>query len=404
MQGALKGVKVLDLSRVLAGPLGTMLLADLGAEVVRVEQPGGSDDIRHWWPFSGEESTYYLSANRNKKSITLNLKSERGRSLFEDMVRQADVVVENFKAGTLARLGLSYEHLTSINSRLILCSVTGYGQDGPYHKQPGYDPVIQAVAGLMDVTGEADGEATRVGTPVVDIMTSHYVCISILAALRSRDESGKGQHIDLSLLDVQVSSLANISSSYLMNGHVSKRAGNAHGNITPYETFLCRDKPLMIAAGNDRMFAALCNVIGQESLAEDPRFRTNADRIAHRSELRAILESVFKTERADAWAEKLAANQVPCGPVNNIEQVFQHDQVKHRDMVVEHSHSSLGTYKGVRNPILSDGHALDVNSAPPTLGEHTASFLSEWFNFDQKTIDDLKKRVSYRQRLFALYN
>ncbi|GAK08561.1 CaiB/BaiF CoA-transferase family protein [Geomicrobium sp. JCM 19038] len=391
MHDALNGIKILDLSRVLAGPLGTMLLADFGADVLKIEQPGGSDDIRHWWPFTNSESTYYLSANRNKRSMTLNLKHDRGRELFLQLVQDADVVVENFKAGTMSRLGLSYDRLKEVNEDIILCSITGYGQDGPYHTHPGYDPVIQAIGGLMDVTGETDGEATRVGTPVVDIMTSHYVCMSVLGALRKRDQSGSGAHIDLSLLDVQVSSLANISSSYLNEGHVSKRAGNAHGNITPYETFPCADKPLMVAAGNDRMYRALTEVLGRPELADDDRFLTNGDRVQHRSELREVLVGEFKQKDADQWAELLAEKKVPCGPVNSIEQVFEHEQVVHRNMKISAPHPTVETYHGVRNPILADGQVLPVRYAPPLLGEQTSDILAETFDFDQETVDELKK-------------
>ncbi|SDJ18684.1 CaiB/BaiF CoA transferase family protein [Natribacillus halophilus] len=391
MENALKGIKVLDLSRVLAGPLGTMLLADMGADVLRVEQPGGSDDIRHWYPFVEGESTYYMAANRNKRSMTLNLKTDQGRSLFEELVKTADVVVENFKTGTLDRLGLGYERLQTIKPDIILCSITGYGQTGPMHKHPGYDPVIQAVSGLMDVTGEKDGEATRVGIPVSDIMSSHYVAISILGALRVRDQEQKGQHIDLSLLDVQVSSMANVASSYLLKDHVTKRIGNAHGNITPYETFKCADDPIMIAAGNDRMFAQVAHVLGHPEWAEDERFKTNHDRIENRDELRSLLESVFVQKTAAEWEEQLTDHGVPCGAVNDIQQVFDHPQVQHREMVKTGQHEKLGEVAFVRNPIRTNGETLPIDSAPPILGANTEEILTETFGFGEERLQALKK-------------
>ncbi|MFB4165098.1 CaiB/BaiF CoA transferase family protein [Alteribacillus sp. JSM 102045] len=390
MNKPLEGIKILDLSRVLAGPLGSMQLADLGAEVIRIEAPEGKDDIRHWWPFVDEESTYYLSANRNKKSVTINLKKDEGKALFKKMASKADVIIENFKTGTLDRLGLGYETLKQLKEDIILCSVTGYGQTGPYKNLPGYDPVIQAVGGLMDITGHPDSEATRVGTPVVDIMTSHYVAISILAALRKRDMNGDGERIDLSLLDIQVASLGNIVSSYLLKGHISKRMGNAHGNITPYETFQCADKPIMVAAGNDRMFYQLTEMMGHPEWKEDPRFKTNADRIENRTELRELLESEFVKKGADEWEELLSSAMIPCGPVNNVEQVFNHPQVRARQMVQNSSHPTLGEIKTVRNPIKFTNTRVEATSHPPILGEHTEDILMD-YGLSEKEIRVLKE-------------
>ncbi|WP_158734702.1 CaiB/BaiF CoA-transferase family protein [Alteribacillus sp. YIM 98480] len=390
MNQPLSGIKILDLSRVLAGPLGSMQLADLGAEVIRIEAPEGKDDIRHWWPFVNEESTYYLSANRNKKSVTINLKKEEGKALFKKMTAKADVIIENFKTGTLERLGLDYNTMKRQKEDIILCSVTGYGQTGPYKDLPGYDPVIQAVGGLMDITGHPDSEATRVGTPVVDIMTSHYVAISILAALRKRDMSGEGEHIDLSLLDIQVASLGNIASSYLLTGHISKRMGNAHGNITPYETFQCADKPIMVAAGNDRMFNQLAEIMGRQEWKGDPRFKTNADRINNREQLRKLLEAEFLKKDADQWEELLSTAMIPCGPVNNVEQVFNHPQVKARDMIQKSSHPSLGEIKTVRNPIKFKNTKVKATSHPPILGEHTVDILMD-YGLSESEIKELKE-------------
>ncbi|SDI42683.1 CaiB/BaiF CoA transferase family protein [Alteribacillus bidgolensis] len=390
MNQPLAGIKILDLSRVLAGPLGSMQLADLGAEVIRIEAPEGKDDIRHWWPFVNEESTYYLCANRNKKSVTINLKKEEGKALFKKMAAEADVIIENFKTGTLERLGLDYNTLKSLKEDIILCSVTGYGQTGPYKDLPGYDPVIQAVGGLMDITGHPDSEETRVGTPVVDIMTSHYVAISILAALRKRDVSGEGERIDLSLLDIQVASLGNIASSYLLTGHISKRMGNAHGNITPYETFQCADKPIMVAAGNDRMFYKLAEIMERGEWKEDARFKTNADRIKNREQLRNLLEAEFLKKDADQWEELLSSAMIPCGPVNNVEQVFNHPQIKAREMVQKRRHPTLGEIKTVRNPIKFTNTKVEEKSHPPILGEHTVDILMD-YGLSENEIKELKE-------------
>lgn len=390
MKKALHGVKILDLSRVLAGPHGTMILGDLGADVVRVEHPERKDDMRHWLPFIEDESTYYLAANRNKQSITLNLKSEIGRQLFEQLVASTDVVVENFKAGSVDRLGIGYERLKEIKEDIILCSITGYGQTGPYREHPGYDPVIQAVGGLMSVTGHPDGEATRVGTPVVDIISSLYVAIGIMSAIRMRDLNGVGQHVDISLLDVQVASLANVASSYLNVGYISKRQGNAHANITPYETFECKDQPIMVAAGNDGIFCRLCQAIGHPKLSTDPRFETNVKRIEHRNELREVLETIFCNKPAAEWEQQLIKHKVPCGAVNEVDQVFDHPQVKHRRMVQECFHPTLGTIKTVRNPLQFSGFEFEIAKHPPLHGEHTEQILQERLQLNQDEIQRLR--------------
>lgn len=391
MKKALHDIRVLDLSRVLAGPLGSMILGDLGADVIRIEAPNGTDDIRSWWPFIDDESTYYLCANRNKRSITINLKEEKGVELFKELVKEADVVIENFKTGTLDRLGIGFERLKEVNPKIILCSVTGYGQTGPFKQYPGYDPVIQAVGGLMDITGHPDGEPTRVGTPVVDIMSSHYVAISVMAALRMRDFNETGQHIDLSLLDVHVASMGNISSSYLIKGHKSKRIGNEHGNITPYETFQCKDKPIMVAAGNDNLFAKLCKALKHPEWSTDERFRTNPDRLENKANLKTKLQNIFKTDEADNWTEHLSEYGIPCGPVNNIEQVFNHPQVKARELVEEYTHPKLGSIRSVRNPIRFSHSSTNITKPPPELGEHTDTILREELNFTADQINKLRE-------------
>lgn len=391
MKQALGDIRVLDLSRVFAGPAGSMILGDLGADVIRVESPGGTDSIREWWPFVNNESTYYMAANRNKRAITLNLKRDAGRKLFLDLVKNADVVLENFKTGTTERLGISYADLQEVNPNIIMCSVTGYGQTGPFAEEPGFDPVLQAVGGLMDVTGHPDGEATRVGLPVVDIMSSLYTAISILSAVRARDFSGEGQHIDISLLDVQVSSLANVASSYLMGGNISERLGNNHNNIVPYQVFKCKDKPLMVACGNDRQFVKFCEVLGNISWSTDERFKTNNNRVQNRDELSEMIQDIMLHKNADEWFQLLSDKGVPSGPVNNIEDVFNHPQVKARNMVEEVPHPALGSVKLVRNPLRFSNMPISVKKHPPLLGEHTDQFLQQEIGLSEQEIQQLKE-------------
>jgi len=391
MKQPLEDIKVLDLSRVYAGPGGSMLLGDLGADVIRIESPGGTDSMRDWVPFVDGESTYYMCANRNKRSMTINLKHESGKQLFLKMLEDADVVLENFKTGTLKRMGLGYEDLKKVNPKIILCSVTGYGQTGPFSKEPGFDPVIQAIGGLMDVTGFPDGEPTRVGLPVVDIMTSQYVAISIISAIRLRDHTGEGQHIDLSLLDVQLSALANVSSSYLNKGSISKRIGNSHSYIVPYQVFNCQDRPLMVCAGNDRLYKKLCDVLGHPEWTTDERYQTNNKRIENREELTQKIQDIFQTKTADEWFEELSSAGVPVGPVNNIEQVFAHPQVQARETVEEISHPKLGKVKLVRNPMRFSGLEIKTKSHPPLLGEHTNEILEKELGLNSEEIARLKE-------------
>lgn len=388
---ALEDIKILDLSRVFAGPGGSMVLGDLGADVIRIEAPGGTDSIRDWSPFVVEESTYYLSANRNKRSITLNLKNESGKEIFLDLVKQADVVLENFKTGTMDQLGLGYAELEKVNPKIIMCSVTGYGQTGPFANEPGFDPVIQAIGGLMDVTGQPDGEATRVGLPVVDIMSSLYTAISILSAIRVRDQNQEGQQIDISLLDVQVSSLANVASSFLMKENISKRIGNLHNNIAPYQVFQCKDKPLMVACGNDRQFQNFCDILDIPSMSSDEKFKTNAKRMENREELTETIQNKMSEKEADEWFTLLSEKGVPAGPVNNVEEVFDHPQVQSRQMVEEVSHPKLGNMKLVRNPVVFSKTPISIKKHPPLLGEHTEGFLQEELGLSMKEIAQLKE-------------
>lgn len=367
MGHSLEDIKILDLSRVFAGPHGSMILGDLGAEVIRVEAPQSTDSIREWWPFYQSESTYYISANRNKKSMTLNLKKEEGKEIFLNLVKKSDVLLENFKTGTMERLGLSYEDVKKVNPSIIMCSVTGYGQTGPFKKEPGYDPVLQAVGGVMEVTGSPEGNPMRVGLPIVDILSSLYVAISILSAIRYRDKSGEGQFIDISLLDVQVSSLANVASSYLTNGMVSTRVGNQHNNIVPYQVFECKDRSLMVACGNEGQFKDFCKVLNKEEWIEDERFSTNSKRVENKDMLTNKIQKIMYRKEAEEWFKLLSENNVPSGPVNNVKEVFEHPQVRAREMVKEVSHPNLGKVKLVRNPILFSKNKNKTTKNPPNL-------------------------------------
>lgn len=372
----LDGIRVLDLSRVYAAPAGSMLLADLGAEVIRIEHPDGSDSMRDWGPFVNDQSTYYLCANRNKKSIILNLKKQEDKEKFLSFVADADVVLENFKTGDMARMGLSYEELKKVNPRIIHCAVTGFGQTGPLASEPGFDPVIQAMSGLMDVTGDAEGEATKVGVPISDILTSNYVAIGILAALRLRDQTNEGQFIDLALLDVQLSSLANVSSAYLNAHFVSKRLGNKHNNVAPYQVFPCADGPLMFCIGTDAQFKKFCHMIGRKEWAEDPRFKTNTLRKQNEQELTELLQEITVTKSRDEWLTLLQQHKIPGGRVNTIEEALEQPQVKARNLIGELEHPVYGKVKFVKNPLQHSGLNISYDQAPPVLGEHTSEYLN----------------------------
>lgn len=372
----LDGIRVLDLSRVYAAPAGSMLLADLGAEVIRIEHPDGSDSMRDWGPFVNDQSTYYLCANRNKKSIILNLKEQEDKEKFLSFVADTDIVLENFKTGDMARMGLSYEVLKKVNPRIIYCAVTGFGQTGPLANEPGFDPVIQAMSGLMDVTGDAEGEATKVGVPISDILTSNYVAIGILAALRLRDQTNEGQFIDLALLDVQLSSLANVSSAYLNAHFVSKRLGNKHNNVAPYQVFPCADGPLMFCIGTDAQFKKFCLMIGRKEWAEDPRFQTNTLRKQNEQELTELLQEITVTKSRDEWLTLLQQHKIPGGRVNTIKEALEQPQVKARNLIGELEHPDYGKVKFVKNPLQHSGLNISYEQAPPLLGEHTSEYLN----------------------------
>jgi crotonobetainyl-CoA:carnitine CoA-transferase CaiB-like acyl-CoA transferase len=368
-----------------------MLLGDLGADVIRVESPEGSDSMREWGPFVNGQSTYYLSSNRNKRSITLDLKKVKGKALFLELVKQADVVVENFKTGTMKRLGLDYEELKKVNNQIIMCSVTGFGQTGPLSEEPGFDPIVQALSGLMDVTGEKDGDGMRVGIPISDILTSNYVVISILAALRMRDLNQKGQHIDLSLLDVQMSSLANVSNSYLNTGVSPKRVGNSHISVVPYQVFKCKDDPIMLAIGNNRLFEKFCRVVNRPEWAVDSRYATNEVRLDNEEEFVEKVAAVIREKTADEWLDLFHKEKIPTGKVNTVEQAFEEPQVKARGVVEEIADAKYGKIKVTKNPLRFSELNISTRLSPPELGEHTEEILMKDLKLEEADIESLRQ-------------
>jgi len=372
----LADIRVIDCSRVLAGPYAAMVLADMGADVIKIERPGSGDDTRRWGPpFVGGESAYYFSANRNKRSLTLNLKDERGKEILRRLVRKADVLIENFKTGTCERLGLGYEDLKKINPGLVYCSITGYGVSGPLAHKPGYDFMVQAAGGIMSITGPAEGEPHKVGVAIVDVTAGLYAANAIQAALRYRDRTGEGQRIDISLYESQIAWLINVASAYLVSGEPPKRYGNAHPNIVPYETFPTANGYIAAGAGNDAQFQRLCRILGIPHIAEAQRFRTNPDRVRNRDVLIPILRERFRTRPTEAWIPLLDEAYIPCAPINTIEQVFAHPQTHARQMVVEVPHPTAGSIKMVGLPYKLSETPLGIYRHPPLLGEHTNEVL-----------------------------
>jgi formyl-CoA transferase len=390
--GPLDGIRVLDLSRVLAGPYCTMILGDLGADVIKVEQPGKGDDTRAWGPpWAGGESAYFLSTNRNKRSITLDLKRAEAQHIVRELAQGSDIVVENFKLGTLERLGIGCEQLRELNPRLIWSTISGYGPDGPFADRPGYDFVAQGESGIMAITGEPTGEPMKVGVAIVDITTALFVATAILAALHARDASGVGQRIDASLFTSAVAWLANVGQSYLVSGQPSQRFGNAHATIVPYQLFHTRDQDITVAVGNDRQFRSLCEVVGRPELADDPRFVTNPERVRHRDELIPILQQIFVTNDAGHWIEGCYRAGIPSGPINSVEQVFAHPQVLARNMLVEMPHSEAGLLKLAGIPYELSGTPASVRLAPPLLGQHTDEILTERLGRTREEIASLRE-------------
>jgi crotonobetainyl-CoA:carnitine CoA-transferase CaiB-like acyl-CoA transferase len=407
---SLDGIRVLDLSRVLAGPWCTQTLADLGADVIKIERPGTGDDTRTWGPpflkdaegRDTAEAAYYLGANRNKRSLTCDIAQPEGQALIRDLVQHCDVFVENFKVGDMARYGLDYASLSALNPKLVYCSVTGFGQTGPYRERAGYDYAVQGIGGLMSVTGERDdlgGGPQKVGVAVTDLFTGMYATVSILAALRHADRTGEGQYVDMALLDTQVAMLANLGSNYLVSGKVPGRAGNAHQNIVPYQVFEVKAPEgspdgtrdhLILAVGNDGQFVKFCAVAGCPDLAKDPRYALNADRVRHRAELVPLLETILKTRTKAQWLPTLEASKVPCGAINTLSEVFVDPQVQARGMVRPWQHPIKADLQLVASPIKLSRTPVREDFPPPMLGQHTAEILSEVLGLNAEQLGPLR--------------
>nr|WP_174505963.1 CaiB/BaiF CoA-transferase family protein [Acinetobacter sp. Marseille-Q1620] len=400
--GALEGVRVLDLSRVLAGPWCGQILADLGAEVIKVERPKRGDDTRSWGPpwmknDAGEnthEAAYYQSTNRNKLSVAIDIASPEGQELVRALAQDCDVVIENYKAGSLKKYGLDYETLSALNPQLVYCSITGFGQTGPRAEEPGYDFIIQGMGGLMSVTGEKDdlpgGGPQKLGVAFSDLTTGLYSTIAIQAALLNRHVTGLGQYIDMALLDVQIATLANQGMNYLASGNIPKRYGNAHANIVPYQVFKGSDQDFIIACGNDTQFIQLCNAIGLPDLPNDPKFTRNADRIKHRTEITSLLSDHFATKPAEEWVKAIHAVKVPVGMINNLEQAFQEPQVIERNMLVQMQHPDRKDLTVIGSPIKLSRTPVEYRYAPPKLGQHTDQILQRVITSDK--ISELKAK------------
>jgi crotonobetainyl-CoA:carnitine CoA-transferase CaiB-like acyl-CoA transferase len=392
MPGALDDILVLDLSRVLAGPYGTMVLGDFGARVIKVEQPDAGDETRAWGPpFAADgQSAYFLCANRNKESITVNLRQPEGRAIVRELATRADVLIENFKVGTMEALGLGYESLRQANPGLIYCAITGYGQTGPYARRPGYDTVIQAQSGLMSITGPADGEPFKVGVAVVDITAGLYAVSSIRAALHHRGRTGAGQMVDIALFDVQLGWLANVASAYLVSGRPPARQGNAHATIVPYQPFAAADGYVMVAVGNDGQFARLCAALGRPAWPADPRFATNPARVAARAELVPLIAAIIAGRPVADWVEVLLAADVPCAPVNDIPAALADPQAAARSMVQELPAGSGPPLRLIGPAPKLSATPASVRRPPPRHGEHSAAVLAELLGYDAERVAALR--------------
>ena len=400
---ALSHVRVLDLSRVLAGPWASQVLADLGAEVIKIERPRVGDETRGWgppWLDAGGAGTrsaaYFAATNRGKRSVTIDVSRPEGQAIVRRLASRADVLLENFKVGALARYGLAYADLAAENPRLVYCSISGFGQDGPYRDRPGYDFLIQAMGGLMSLTGGPEGAAgggpVKVGVAVTDILTGMYAATAVLAALAYRDRSGEGQHVDLSLLDVQVAALANQAESFLVTGEPPRRLGNAHPSIVPYQAFATSDGHLVLAVGNDAQFARFCEVAGRPELARDQRFATNAARVEARAVLVPLLAPLLASRTTAAWVAALEAADVPCGPINDLAQVFADPQVRHRGLRVELPRPGGGTVPAVASPIRLSRTPVRHDTPPPALGEHTREVLVGLLGMTEGEVEELRSR------------
>ena len=402
--GALSHIRVLDLSRVLAGPWCSQNLADLGAEVIKVERPGIGDDTRHWGPpfvkdAQGQdtaETTYFACINRNKRSITVNLSKPEGQEIIRQLVLESDVLIENYKVGDLAKYGLDYASLRQIKPNLIYCSITGFGQTGPYAHRPGYDYIVQGMGGFMSVTGEAEefpgGSPQKAGVAIADLFTGMYASSAILAAVIHRDRTGEGQMIDMALLDTQVAMMANVASAYLSTDEVPRRWGNTSPIVVPYQTFPTSDGWMIVAVGNDSQFRHFVKVGGEDHLADNPRFSENPLRVQHRTELVPLLEAMTRKKTKAQWISLLDEIGVPCGPINNMKEVFANEQVQARKLAISVPHDTAGTMKLVASPIRMSATPTEIRMAPPTLGQHTNEILREYLKLDNKAIQALHKQ------------
>jgi len=396
MSTALSHIRVLDLSRILAGPWAGQMLADFGAEVIKVERPGEGDDTRSWGPpfmqgsdGQSSEAAYFHAANRGKQSVAIDIATEQGQELIKALVKVSDVVLENYKVGGLSKYGLDYDLLKEINPRLIYCSITGFGQDGPDAHRAGYDFMIQGMGGLMSVTGEPDGMPMKVGVALVDVMTGLYAANAVQAALLSREQTGKGQHIDLSLLDVCVATLANQATNYLASGKSPGRLGNAHPNIVPYQAFATKDGHIILAVGNDQQFLRFCEVAGKPELVSMEIFKTNRKRVENRAALIPLIEPLLHQHTTQRWLSLLTEVGVPCGPINTLEQVFDEPQVVHRQMKVSLRHKQAGEVPSVANPVKFSDTPIEYTQAPPMLGEHSECVLKRLLNIEDEALEAL---------------
>ena len=397
--GALSGITVLDLTRVLAGPYCTQMLGDLGADVIKIERPGAGDDTRRFAPpfmagpdgEDSSESAYFMSANRNKRSVEVDLTSETGQALVRELAMKADVIVENFKTGNLAKYGLGYDDLKDANPKLVYCSITGFGQTGPYAARPGYDFLIQGMGGIMSLTGDAQGEPQKVGVPIADIMSGMFAAVAINAALRHAAVTGQGQYIDIGMLDTQVAWLVNQGMNFLHSGQ-AERLGNAHPNIVPYQVFETADGHIVVAVGNDNQFRTFAGIIGEPELADQPLFATNDSRVRNRDEVVAHLQAIMKTQSSAHWLTELEANKIGCGPINTLDQVFEDPHVRAREMVVNVPHPLAGPDGAqlIASPLKLSETPVEYRHHPPLLGQHTDEVLRDVLDYDDARIATLR--------------
>ena len=397
----LEDINILDLTRVLAGPTSTQILGDLGANIIKIERPLSGDDSRNLGPpyldknlKKPMESSYFLSVNRNKNSVELDFTKKEGQELAKKLIKKCDVLVENFRAGNLKQYGLDYKSIKKINPEIIYCSITGFGQNGPYSERGGYDYLVQAMGGIMSITGEKKGNPTKIGVGVSDIITGLYSTIGILSALRFRELTGKGQHLDISLMDSQVSWLSYVAQNYLISGEIPKRIGNDHPSIVPYQTVKAKDGLMVLAIANDRQFKEFCEYAKISNLVNNPKFKTNSSRVKNRCDLNKIINKIIKKKTIKQWVEGLVKVNVPCGPINNIQQVFEDKQVKSRKMVIsmKHSKSKNKKIKLIANPINFSESKIQYKKPPPKLGQDTITVLKKFLKLDSKDLLDLKKK------------